>query len=815
MSSNEELRAIFDRIADGEETEDDIKTLRRILRLRDGSIQVGKDIVNIADGRNIQIGDRIYYGTDAETIKEVLHLVLQEKQKAKRPRNEKLLLQAVKEEVKARLKGSLHNAVLINLGKEAQPEQVKCPWSSDIKIGNRKREPIPHSTSILEVFEQEEIADQLLILGDPGAGKTTTMLDLAESLIVRAQKEADYPIPVLLNLSNWKDDEQSIHKWLVLELNSKYGVRQDVGTNWVDEAKLLPMLDGLDELESIRQEPCVQKINEFLQSESRSQYLVVCSRREEYEKVVRQQIENDEQDLEETSPKQETRLHLNGAIVLQPLTDEKIKTYLAQLNQIEFWETLQDDAELLRLLRKPLFLSILGFISFDKNLSLYEWGKLTPTKERIQSLLDAYWETAIGRELVTSQMESQGLKSLSYRNKNPPSRRKTRKWLVYLAQQLQEESQTEFLIEEMQPYLFLKKKHHQWLYWFLLFAINTLCVGIISTSALLPYFQPPNNFVIIQNIFIGLFGVFMLTAETKADGVRLIEYPWIHLFCWLFKRDLPKEFKQHVPIIHDIDLSQKLKIRIPSLQEIERYFIFPLKGLFLVHSKFSLMPIVVLMYGTHMMSAKIMYVIGAKKRGLKQREDIVQISLNVNSQMKEFRQSSYSHHYLIFLLTINYLEFIEQQGGFLLNFILNLIGKIFSVFSCGLIAPFIFISLFLVKPIENSNIPNQGFYETLKIALIVTWIQGFYIYYIISSNIKQNIWSTAISFTLWILLSFSFSSLAKHLSLRTILYCNGYIPWNYAHFLDYCTERLFLQRIGGRYRFIHRLLQEYFAAMTL
>jgi len=55
----------------------------------------------------------------------------------------------------------------------------------------------------------------------------------------------------------------------------------------------------------------------------------------------------------------------------------------------------------------------------------------------------------------------------------------------------------------------------------------------------------------------------------------------------------------------------------------------------------------------------------------------------------------------------------------------------------------------------------------------------------------------------------------QHLALRFTLYLKGYIPWNYARFLDYCTELLFLQRVGGRYRFIHRLLQEHFAAMPL
>ncbi len=64
--------------------------------------------------------------------------------------------------------------MLINLGKEQQPEQVKRPWDAEIKIGSKPSESIPNTSSILEVFDQEEIAGRLLILGNPGSGKTTT-----------------------------------------------------------------------------------------------------------------------------------------------------------------------------------------------------------------------------------------------------------------------------------------------------------------------------------------------------------------------------------------------------------------------------------------------------------------------------------------------------------------------------------------------------------------------------------------------------------------------------------------------------------------
>jgi NACHT domain len=53
----------------------------------------------------------------------------------------------------------------------------------------------------------------------------------------------------------------------------------------------------------------------------------------------------------------------------------------------------------------------------------------------------------------------------------------------------------------------------------------------------------------------------------------------------------------------------------------------------------------------------------------------------------------------------------------------------------------------------------------------------------------------------------------QHVVLRLLLCCNGSAPLNYVKFLDYAAERIFLRKIGGGYIFIHRLLQEYFAAL--
>jgi hypothetical protein len=51
----------------------------------------------------------------------------------------------------------------------------------------------------------------------------------------------------------------------------------------------------------------------------------------------------------------------------------------------------------------------------------------------------------------------------------------------------------------------------------------------------------------------------------------------------------------------------------------------------------------------------------------------------------------------------------------------------------------------------------------------------------------------------------------QHICLRLILWQSGLAPWNLARFLDYCVERRLLQRVGGRYRFLHRELLDHFA----
>jgi hypothetical protein len=54
----------------------------------------------------------------------------------------------------------------------------------------------------------------------------------------------------------------------------------------------------------------------------------------------------------------------------------------------------------------------------------------------------------------------------------------------------------------------------------------------------------------------------------------------------------------------------------------------------------------------------------------------------------------------------------------------------------------------------------------------------------------------------------------QHFTLRRMLFKKGRIPWNYAKFLDFASERLLMKKVGGGYVFFHRMLLEHFAALN-
>jgi hypothetical protein len=115
--------------------------------------------------------------------------------------------------------------------------------------------------------------------------------------------------------------------------------------------------------------------------------------------------------------------------------------------------------------------------------------------------------------------------------------------------------------------------------------------------------------------------------------------------------------------------------------------------------------------------------------------------------------------------------------------------------------------------IETSTTPNQGIWQSAKNTMVFILI-GIIALGPMSILVGSRILVGITIGILFGLLSPAGIACIQHLTLRLVLYCNGYIPWNYAHFLDYATQLIFLQKVGGGYIFIHRLLLEHFAGFS-
>ncbi|MFJ4951005.1 NACHT domain-containing protein [Streptomyces sp. NPDC088760] len=165
---------------------------------------------------------------------------------------------------------------------------------------------------------------RLVVLGEPGAGKTMLLIRLLLALL--EHRPPGGPVPVLFPLASWDPTRQDLYTWMAQELAQDHpALRAPVppdpsqdGTGTQARALLkqrliLPILDGLDELPQAVRARALHAINQVLPT---GQPLVLSSRTAEYRSAL-------------TTPTG-TRVLLNGAagIRLLPLDPAKAAAYL-------------------------------------------------------------------------------------------------------------------------------------------------------------------------------------------------------------------------------------------------------------------------------------------------------------------------------------------------------------------------------------------------------------------------------------------------------------------------------------------------------
>jgi hypothetical protein len=626
------------------------------------------------------------------------------------------------------------------------------------------------SSKIAALFDAE--AGELLILGEPGAGKTTLLLLLAQALLERAEQDDDQPMPIVFHLAGWSAQRPPLAAWLIEELNARYAVPRAMAGAWLADQRLLPLLDGLDEVAAEHRAACVAAINTY-----RRQYglfgLVVTCRTDEYRALP-------------------TPLNLRGRLSLPPLTATQVDAYLAGVGPplAPLRAALQADPALAELATSPLLLGVLRLVYQSPTrpgptvaMALNLTGSV---EQRRAQLLSTFVSQMVQRQT-----------SAAY-----PAER-TLTWLSWLARGLRQRSRSIFYLDRLQP-------------------------GWLPTpTALRHYLLLDRGLGAGLGLLVGLLTSLLLWSLDRVNNVDagFFFVPLCLLIGILFGGRpswLPSQRRRFGRIVRDTLASSLVTGLTGGL--------FGGLGIALWRLLQGSPAALALYHGWLYLLATglIAALFGGLAGGLTGQPRLSPRAVVTADILRwSFRQGR--------LAAIGGSLTGLIAGGFIglqvgspelrdwsdrVEFALWL-GLCIGLMS-GLLAGL--LGGMTGGEVEAGAVPNQAIRRSIRRALrLALLIELLFVLVGLGVGLLLTRPSAGIAYGLlylaalglpcaWLggLISGGYAAIA-HLSLRLILWRHQLIPWRYTDFLDHAVDCLFLRRVGGGYLFLHRLLLDYFA----
>ncbi|MFD7654642.1 hypothetical protein ACFV4N_11760 [Actinosynnema sp. NPDC059797] len=103
------------------------------------------------------------------------------------------------------------------------------------------------------------VRSALVVLGEPGSGRTTLLLELAGRLVAAAREDPLRPVPVVVDLGGWRRD-RDFGEWLLGVVAERYRIAPRVARRWLRDRDLLWLFDDLDELPEADRAECLDRI---------------------------------------------------------------------------------------------------------------------------------------------------------------------------------------------------------------------------------------------------------------------------------------------------------------------------------------------------------------------------------------------------------------------------------------------------------------------------------------------------------------------------------------------------------------------------
>ena len=151
------------------------------------------------------------------------------------------------------------------------------------RLRHRRRTQYDEPKEVSENFtEYEDIISafkrnsRLVILGEPGAGKTYSLWRIAAKLAEEALENVKQPLPVIVPLNRWDDPSQSLHDFILQQMSSFSEYFEDLY-----RAKLiLPLFDALNEIPFDQREQKLPQLRDWLTKYTFNSLLLTCRKRD-------------------------------------------------------------------------------------------------------------------------------------------------------------------------------------------------------------------------------------------------------------------------------------------------------------------------------------------------------------------------------------------------------------------------------------------------------------------------------------------------------------------------------------------------------
>jgi hypothetical protein len=240
-------------------------------------------------------------------------------------------------------------------------------------------DPVATTAAVDRATLFAECSGRLLIVGEPGSGKTVALYRMIEDY--HRRPPADPYTAVLVNLSAWQPTFATFEDFLVHTLCDQQGPYRNKATGTLTTAandrRFAVFLDGLDEIAPEHRKGFVDTFERYMKKPSQAPVVLTC-RDTEYQELS-------------------VKLGLNMAVKIADLADSVVRKEAERLARAHKpgWETIAKSA-LPAWIRRPLFLSMAIRAGID------------PTSVRLEGVEpgDEFFEQYIANQLAVSAMQS-------------------------------------------------------------------------------------------------------------------------------------------------------------------------------------------------------------------------------------------------------------------------------------------------------------------------------------------------------------------------------------------------------------------------